>query len=136
MDPNDITVESIQLNQDRKIQVKLKMYKNLLRHCLNKIYSLTKNDPKIKVYTYEIPMNTSGLQECAVYINLQLQLKGFNTYFMQPNKVYISWDTPSKQTTIKEFQKIECSKINIPTVQSDAIKTLRMLRSKIKNEFN
>jgi len=133
-----LTAGDIQLNQERKIKQKLKAFKNILAHCLQKIDNATKKDPKLKVFLYEIPLYQNfSIQECAVYVNLKLQQKGFTTYFVEPNKVYISWETPTKPNLVKIEKALGSSSgIKIPSVQSDAIATLRMLRMKIKNELN
>lgn len=137
------SVNDIRENQERKKESKRRAYRTVMKKCLNKMNNITKHDSDVKGMFFDIPFYIEGhcvytIEECAAYLMINLNKKGFETIFNPPNKLYISWGVQSEpKKSPKRIRKKSNNKNSIRTpAPSDAVQRLRELRRRTRTAIH
>ena len=102
----EITTKEIQKIHNEKLLARLKYYDRLLNKCFVKIRKSVSNDNTYCLFAvpeYVMGFPLYNTQQCIYYIMNKLKNNGFDSQYIPPNIMFISWYVKSPYEQIQDF---------------------------------
>lgn len=138
---NDIDITQLKKVHDTRSEGKKKIYENIYAQCVSKI-KMVNSRFYIKQCTFHVPPMMWGsalykMTDCVAYILYRLKRKGLHAVFIEPNKIFVSWENIVEiKTSVENLAEKDYKKANPnePELDEDARWDQELINKKNEKE--